>query len=108
MTTLTLARWQPYNVLSNATGVGDPVISLDSFVGYTVEGSLSMWCSMTVLSIEPVMIWLLLVQGINWTPKMFAACSVCKARGLLSVSGYDQSNTCQELAQLSGATAELA
>ena len=67
-----------------------------------------MWCSMTVLSIEPVMIWLLLVQGINWTPKMFAACSVCSARGLLSVSGYDQSNTCSKWAQLSGATAELA
>lgn len=90
-------------MLWNAIGVGDPVVVLDSFVG-----SLSMWCSMTVLSIEPVMIWLLLVQGINRTPKMFAACSVCNASGLLYVSGYDQSNTCQESAQLSGATAKLA
>ncbi len=65
-----------------------------------------MWCSMTVLSIAPVMIWLLLVQGMNLTPKIFAACSVCNARGLLSVSGYDQSNTCQGWAQLSGTTAE--
>ena len=43
------------------------------------------------------MICLLFVHGMNWTPNILAAWSVCSAKGLFSTSGYDHKSTYKDM-----------